>query len=76
MVRYLLDQGLTASTPGAYSLPALASSEDEDVAVMLLEAGTDLSKMEDGGRRFRRYASYNHWGRVISWLDAHNRVSP
>jgi len=70
-VRYILDQGVAASTPGTYSLPALASAEDEDVALMLLEAGTDTLKMDVNGTQFRRYAIYNHWGRVIAWLDAH-----
>jgi ankyrin repeat protein len=70
-VRYLLDQGFDPSTPGPYGLPALGSAKDEDIAVTLLEAGTDLTLMDDKGNQFRRYAEYNHWGRVIAWLDAH-----
>lgn len=76
MVRNLLDQGMSASTPGAFSLPALGSAHDEDVALMLLEAVTDASKMDDGGNRFRRFAVYNYWGRVVGWLDAHESVKP
>jgi hypothetical protein len=76
MVRYILSQGVPASTPGAFSLPALASAEDEDVVLTLLDAGTDISKMDDGGAQFRRYAIYNHWERVLAWLDTHKSVSP
>ena len=76
MTRYVLDYGVAASTPGKFSLPAVAGTADEDVALMLLEAGTDISKMDDGGTQFRRYATYNHWGRVIAWLDNHKGVSP
>ncbi|HEV8693032.1 MAG TPA: ankyrin repeat domain-containing protein, partial [Lysobacter sp.] len=68
-VRYLLAQGLDASTPGEYGLPALGSVTDEDVALILLEAGTDLSKLDD----FARYAEGNHWLRVTAWLKAHPR---
>lgn len=45
MVRFLLSQGLGASTPGKYGLPALGSAENEDVAMILLNAGTDFSMM-------------------------------
>lgn len=69
-VRYLLDQGLDPSAQGAYGLPALGSAESEDIAMLLLEAGT---RMDDSDRSFRRYAQSNHWQRVIAWLDAHDR---
>jgi hypothetical protein len=71
-VRYLLDQGLDASTPGEYGLPALGSVEDEDIALILLEAGSNLAGLESNGHPFRDYAEYNHWQRVVAWLDAHN----
>jgi hypothetical protein len=70
-VRYILDHGVPVSTPGQFSLTALGSADDEDVALVLLEAGTDLSKMDDNAKEFRRYALYNHWDRVITWLDTH-----
>lgn len=71
MVRYILDQGVPASTPGEYSLPAVGATDNEEVAMMLLQGGTDISKMDDGGTQFRRYAVYKHWARVIAWLDTH-----
>lgn len=71
LVRYLLNQGLDASAPGRYALPALGSTHNEDVALLLLEAGTDLSKMNDSGDSFRRFAEEMQWNRVIAWLDAH-----
>jgi hypothetical protein len=71
-VRYLLDQGIAPSTPGKFGLPALGSTHDEDVAMLLLEAGTDFSRMQDSGQGFRRYAEFNHWQRVVTWLTAHH----
>jgi Domain of unknown function (DUF6438)/Ankyrin repeat len=72
-VRALLDQGMNPSTPGEFGLPALGSTGDEDVAIMLLEAGTDLSTMAEAGHHFRQYAVERHWSRVVAWLDAHSR---
>lgn len=68
-VRYLLDQGLDASAAGQFGLPPLGSAGNEDVALLLLEAGTDLRMMGDGGEQFMDYARGNHWGRVLAWLQ-------
>jgi hypothetical protein len=68
-VRYLLEQGLDASAAGEYGLPPLASVRDEDTALLLLEAGTDLSMMDSEGQRFIDYARDNHWERVVNWLQ-------
>lgn len=70
LVRYLLDQGLDPNTPGRFGLPALGSADSEEVAMLLLEAGTDISKL-GADSRFRDYARGNHWLRVTSWLDSH-----
>lgn len=70
-VRYLLDQGFDPSTKGPFGLPALGGAQDEDIALTLLEAGTDMSLMADKNNQFRRYAESRHWGRVIAWLDSH-----
>ncbi|WP_242165419.1 ankyrin repeat domain-containing protein [Lysobacter sp. M15] len=70
-VHYLLSQGFDASTLGEYDLPALGSTSNEDVAMLLLEAGTDLSKMDDQSGEFLRYARSNHWQRVVEWLRKH-----
>jgi ankyrin repeat protein len=72
LVRYLLDQGLRASTVGQYGLPALGRAETEDVALMLLAAGTDLAPMNQYGGTFRQTAIGKHWDRVVAWLDAHD----
>lgn len=71
LVRYLLSQGFDASTPGRHALPALGSTHNEDVALLLLDAGTDLSKMDESGDSFRKFAAYHHWARVVAWLDTH-----
>jgi len=73
-VRYLLAQGMDPSTPGKYDLPALGGTHDEDVAMVLLEAGADLTQLNEGGYTFREYAEYNHWARVGAWLGEHGRV--
>jgi uncharacterized protein DUF6438 len=72
-VRFLLNRGMSASTPGKYGLPALGGVESEDVAVVLLEAGTDMSRMNDSGQSYRTFAEYNHWQRVVAWLTAHHQ---
>jgi ankyrin repeat protein len=72
-VRFLLSQGMGASTPGKYGLPALGGVESEEVAMVLLEAGTDMSRMNASGQSFRAFAEYNHWHRVVEWLTAHHQ---
>ncbi len=68
-IRYLLDQGLDASAPGEYGLPPLGGAQNEDVALLLLEGGTDLRMMDGDGQRFIDYARDNHWGRVVNLLQ-------
>ena len=72
-VRFLLNQGMSPSTPGKYGLPALGGVESEDVAMVLLEAGTDMSHMNGSGHSYRSFAEYNHWQRVVQWLTAHHQ---
>jgi ankyrin repeat protein len=71
-VRYLLDEGVSASTPGENGLPALGSTTNEDVAMVLLQAGTDVSRLNDANGRFIDYAQSEHWMRVVAWLKAHH----
>lgn len=68
-VRYLLAQGVDVSAPGEYDLPALGSAQNEDIALLLLQSGSDW-KMDDDGAGFKRYATDQHWGRVLAWLKA------
>lgn len=65
-VRYLLDQGLDPSTPGDFDLPPLGSASNEDVAMILLQAG---GRPPDP-KQFAAYARERHWGRVIGWLES------
>jgi hypothetical protein len=51
-VKYLLTQGFDPSTPASYG-PALGATHSEDVAMVLLQAGTDMSKMNESGWSFR-----------------------
>jgi hypothetical protein len=74
-VGYLLSQGVDPSTPGEYGLPALGGARDEDIALMLIQAGTDLSMMEEGGKGFRQYAEERHWMRVLALLTKNGKAS-
>ena len=69
-VRYLLEQGVDPSTPGEFDLPAVGSAQDEEVAMLLLQAGSGVSAryVADNGQ-LRKFAEYRHWQRVIEWLD-------
>ena len=67
-VQYLLEQGLDVNAPGEFDLPALGSATDEDIALVLLQAGSEWS-MGDGGSGFLRYARDQRWGRVLAWLE-------
>ena len=71
-VRYMLHQGVNASTPGEYGLSALGSADSEDIAMILLEAGADPSRMDEKKHEFLHYAESRHWGRVVAWLKAHH----
>jgi hypothetical protein len=71
-VKYLLAQGFDPSTPARYG-PALGATHSEDVAMILLQAGTKMALVNDDGFSFRRYAEGNHWGRVIDWLNSHGQ---
>ncbi|HVK51060.1 MAG TPA: DUF6438 domain-containing protein [Pseudoxanthomonas sp.] len=65
-VRYLLAQGLDVSAESKSGLPALGGAHTEDMAMLLLQAGSSW-EMGDGGKHFRDYAGWNHWGRVLAW---------
>jgi hypothetical protein len=68
-VRYVLGLGVDPSMPGQFGFPAVASAQDEDVALALLKAGKSrksANKM-DG---FREYCEKMQWHRVLAWLKA------
>ena len=71
-VRYLLGQGVDVSAPGQFDLPALGSAQDEDIALLLLQSGSDW-KMDDNGAGFLRFAGGQHWGRVTAWIKNRDR---
>jgi hypothetical protein len=71
-VTYLLAQGFDPSALARYG-PALGATHSEDVAMILLQAGTKMTLMNDDGFNFRHYAEGEHWGRVIVWLNTHGQ---
>lgn len=68
-VRYLLAQGVDVSPHGTYDLPPLASVTDEEVALILLEAGSEWKWSEEPGDSLLRYARDQRWVRVIEWIE-------
>jgi hypothetical protein len=66
LVRFVLSQGVPALTLGHYLPPAIAGVQEEDVALILLEAGIETLPTE-----LRRSAVSKHWDRVVVWLDQH-----
>lgn len=71
-VRYLLTQGVDPSAPAEGGKPALAYASDGDTAMILLQAGTNLSRMPNNGGELLREARKYHWSRVVAWLTAHH----
>lgn len=69
--RFLLARGLDPSTPGGYGLPALASADNEDIAMLLLENGADFRSPGARDWHFADYARDRHWTRVLAWFAAH-----
>ncbi|MEF3083183.1 ankyrin repeat domain-containing protein [Luteimonas sp. SMYT11W] len=66
-VRFLLNQKFDVNAPGEFDLPALGTATNEDIALMLLQHGSDW-QMDDNGSGFLRYARDQHWNRVLAWL--------
>lgn len=71
LVRDLLALGVDPSASGAYGSPPLGGADNEDVAMALLEAGSEVRSLSEPGHTFRAYAVEQHWARVVAWLDTH-----
>ncbi|HEX7340139.1 MAG TPA: DUF6438 domain-containing protein [Rhodanobacteraceae bacterium] len=71
-VRYLLAHGANASAPAEDGKPALAYANNGETAMVLLKAGTDLSRMPDKGGELLHDARHYHWPKVAAWLTAHH----
>lgn len=67
LLRSLLRQGLDANTPGRFDLPALGSAESDEVALVLLQAGSEWQD-DDGGKQFLARARELHWVGVLNWV--------
>jgi len=70
-VRFLLSKGLDPSAVDRDGITPLGSTQSEEVAMLLLEAGSDVGKMNSADYSFRRFVQSNGWYRVLAWLDAH-----
>ncbi|MBS0456324.1 MAG: ankyrin repeat domain-containing protein [Proteobacteria bacterium] len=72
-VRYLLQRGVDPSSVKPGGDLAIMDAEDEQIALLLLDAGTDFSRTPYGRRPMRELAAGNGWKHVLQWLDAHKR---
>lgn len=70
-VRYLLAQGIDVNSPGNEFSPPIYATHDEDVALVLLNAGANTSLYVRSGYSLRVFAMNARWWRVLAWLDSH-----
>lgn len=72
LVKILLAHGASPDPLDATDRPPLARAQNEDMAMLLLEAGADPAKLSGGyDEDFYRSARSGHWPRVQAWLEAH-----
>jgi len=70
-LRFLLSKGLDPSARDNHDITPLGTTYSEEVSLLLLEAGADVSRMESEGYSYRKFVQSNGWYRVLAWLDAH-----
>lgn len=71
LVRYLVAKKLDPNAVSARGISPLGMTHDEEVTMLLLEAGADPSKMSDEDYDYRAFVEVNAWTRVRHWLDSH-----
>lgn len=71
LVRYLLKKGLDPSQPGEFGWLPIRATESENVAMLLLEAGTNLENLTGDNAGLVARATDLHWSRVVAWIAAH-----
>ncbi len=77
LVKFLLAHGVSPDRADAEDRSPLATSINEDILLMLLDAGASLDKLTDKERAtFFRYVNAFHWARIDAWLKAHNIAIP
>jgi hypothetical protein len=69
-VRALLDMGLDPNARGDFGYPALSSTTDEDIVLLLLQKGTDVSVADHRPGGYLRYARSVGMWRVAAWLES------
>ena len=70
-LRFLLSKGLDPSARDNDDISPLGTTYSEEVSLLLLEAGADVSRMESEGYSYRKFVQSNGWYCVLAWLDAH-----
>lgn len=70
-VRYLLSKGLDPSAVDNNGITPLGTTLSEEVSMLLLDAGSDVSRMASEGYSYRKFVELNGWYRILAWLDAH-----
>ena len=69
LARYLIERGADVSAPNRAGEPPLAEVDDEDMAMLLIDAGTDLSRLANDAKDFHQKALIGRWWRVIERLQ-------
>lgn len=67
-VTYLLEHGADATASGRYDYSPLDGADVEEVALALLQGGSELPRQYTG---YRFAAKEKGWNRVVAWLDTH-----
>ena len=70
-LRFLLSKGLDPCAVDNSDMMPIGATNSEEVALLLLNACTDVSKLGPRGYSYRNFAQSNGWYRVLAWLDAH-----
>jgi hypothetical protein len=71
LVRYLISQGVKDMGSGQQGASALQGTQDEEIALLLLQSGASMPRTSEAVKRYQTYAESRHWSKVTSWLQAH-----
>ena len=75
-VRYLLDHGARVTLADDKGETPLDASTDNDISILLLEAGADPSHKPELGYTFAEHAQVNGDKVLLAWLKAHGFMAP
>ena len=72
LVKILLAHGASPDAIDASDRPPLSQAQNEDMVMILLQAGADPAKLTGGrSKDFYNIVRSGHWPRVRAWLESH-----